>query len=298
MITIAEYLQKVYEDLQKYVENDVCLCKLKKLTFEAGALPDYTDKNIQQLYILRYAFSYAYEYSQMYKTVLEQMDDVEHISVTSIGCGNLVDYWGLLHALEKKGKEDSCIRYFGIDKINWNYKFPVRPEDEVYYLVEDAKEFLANNSQFASDIYFFPRSISEFSNEELAAMANIFSSKKIQKNKFFICISLREDKGSLKMDGQRAKQLIEAICNNGFSTEWDYVNCLRFSDERGITSADKAIRYPSAALEFVTNLHTKCGNYKKQGENCQSDCQKCLSRWPILKRNHIRCLVIKLERVK
>ena len=72
MITIAEYLQNVYEDLQKYVENNVCLCKLKKLTFEAGGLPDSTDKNIPQLYLLRYTFDYAFEYSRMYRRVLEQ----------------------------------------------------------------------------------------------------------------------------------------------------------------------------------------------------------------------------------
>lgn len=50
MIGITQYLQEVYEDLQKYVDNDVCLCKFKKLNFEAGSLPDYEDINIQQLY--------------------------------------------------------------------------------------------------------------------------------------------------------------------------------------------------------------------------------------------------------
>ena len=29
MIGITQYLQAVYEDLQTYVDNDVCLCKLK-----------------------------------------------------------------------------------------------------------------------------------------------------------------------------------------------------------------------------------------------------------------------------
>ena len=50
MIEITKYLQTVYEDLQRYVDNDVCLCKFKELNFEAGALPDYEDINIQQLY--------------------------------------------------------------------------------------------------------------------------------------------------------------------------------------------------------------------------------------------------------
>lgn len=49
MIGITQYLQAVYEDLQTYVDNDVCLCKLKELNFEAGALPDYEDINIQRI---------------------------------------------------------------------------------------------------------------------------------------------------------------------------------------------------------------------------------------------------------
>ena len=77
MIEITKYLQTVYEDLQRYVDNDVCLCKFKELNFEAGALPDYEDINIQQLYLLRYAFAYAFEYSRMYLDVLSQMDGVK-----------------------------------------------------------------------------------------------------------------------------------------------------------------------------------------------------------------------------
>lgn len=93
MIEITKYLQTVYEDLQRYVDNDVCLCKFKELNFEAGALPDYEDINIQQLYLLRYAFAYAFEYSRMYLDVLSQMDGVNGISVTSVGCGSMIDYW-------------------------------------------------------------------------------------------------------------------------------------------------------------------------------------------------------------
>lgn len=43
MINITQYLQDIYEDLQRYVDNDVCLCKFKELNFEAGAFPDYED---------------------------------------------------------------------------------------------------------------------------------------------------------------------------------------------------------------------------------------------------------------
>ena len=50
------------------------------------------------------------------------MDDVNNISVTSVGCGSMIDYWSLVHALEMRRKICCSIRYVGIDKIDWNYK--------------------------------------------------------------------------------------------------------------------------------------------------------------------------------
>lgn len=44
-------------------------------------------------------------------------------------------------------------------------------------------------------------------------------------------------------------------------------------------------------------LNVECANYKIQEENCQSNCKKYLSRWPILKEGHIRYQVIMFERV-
>ena len=72
MITITEYIQNIYEDLKGFVESDKCLCDLKKLSFERGIIPDYNNKNIQQLYLLRYAFAYAFEYSKMYEEVFAE----------------------------------------------------------------------------------------------------------------------------------------------------------------------------------------------------------------------------------
>jgi len=273
MIGIKQYLQKIYEDLQKYIDNDVCLCKFKKLNFEAGSLPDYEDINIQQLYLLRYAFAYAFEYSRMYLDVLAQMDDVNNISVTSVGCGSMIDYWSLVHALEMERKIDCSIRYVGIDKIDWNYKIRQRQNDELYYLIRNAADFFANNSQFISDVYFYPKSISEFYDSELNVMANSFSSKKIQKDRFFVCISLREDQGSMDRDIQKTKCLIEAIGKNGFKTKWPSTQYTRFVCDNGIVTKDNEFKYPPDALEFVKNLNIECSKYKIQKMNCQSDCQ-------------------------
>ena len=298
MINITQYLQNIYEDLQRYVDNDICLCKFKELNFEAGAIPDYEDINIQQLYLLRYAFAYAFEYSRMYMDVLSQIDGADNISVTSIGCGSMIDYWSLVHALEMKQKIDFSIRYVGIDKIDWKYKVPKRQNDEVYYSIINAVDFFTNNDSFFSDVYFFPKSISEFSDSELNAMADSFSAKNMQKNKFFVCISLREDPGSMDRDMQKTKCIIETIGKNGFKTNWPYYNCMHFTGNQGIVSLDGSFQYPSDALDLVKYLYMKCVNYKKPKKNCRLDCKEYLSRWPVLKVNHIRYQVIMFERVK
>ena len=79
----------------------------------------------------------------------------------------------------------------------------------MHYLIGNAADVFAHNSQFISNVYFFPKSISEFSDGELNAMANSFSSKKIQKINSFVCISLREDDRSMDRDIQKTKCLIE-----------------------------------------------------------------------------------------
>ena len=249
------------------------------------------------MYLLRYAFAYAFEYSRMYRNVLAQLDDVNNISVTSVGCGSMIDYWSLVHALERKCKIDCSIRYVGIDKIDWNYKIRQRQNDELYYLIRNAADFFANNSQFISDVYFYPKSISEFYDSELNVMANSFSSKKIQKDRFFVCISLREDQGSMDRDIQKTKCLIEAIGKNGFKIKWRSTQNDDFACDKGIVTKDNKFQYPRDALEFVNNLNIECSKYKIQKKNCQSDCQNYLSRRPILRVGHIRYQAIMFERV-
>ena len=65
---------------------------------------------------------------------------------------------------------------------------------------------------------FFPKSISEFSNEEFQDICEGFSIKQIQKDKVHILISLRADQGSMDRDMERSEKIISAIKQNGFIT--------------------------------------------------------------------------------
>lgn len=104
MLEITDYVEKIYKDFILYANGENCLCELKELNFQAGAIPDYEAKEIQQLYLLRYAFAYAFEYSNMYDDILSKINNTNQIAVTSIGCGAMIDYWSLIKSIQEKNQ--------------------------------------------------------------------------------------------------------------------------------------------------------------------------------------------------
>lgn len=296
MIGITEYLQQIYEDFKEEIDCGVKLCNLKKLTFEAGALPDYNNIQIQRLYLLRYAFAYAYEYTQMYKEVLQDMNNPEELSVASIGCGNMIDYWALVQAIESNWWMDCNVKYVGVDEIDWAYKFAKRPQDEVGYYLENAKTCFCGTRQLASDVYFFPKSISEFTDGEMRDIVDAFRTKPIAKNTIYLCISLRKNEYSQEIDIYRTKQIYDALVENGFEPNKDYNIYTHYPNNPAIYTCDNSYIYPDEALDYLCHLNEKCENYIHTAENCDSRCSY-LHRWPVLKTGMICYQVIKFERV-
>ena len=106
-----------------------------------------------------------------------------------------------------------------------------------------------------------------------------FHQRRYKKIDFLFVFSLREDQGSMDRDMQKTKCIIEAIGKNGFKTKWPYTQYTYFNCDNGIVSLDDDFQYPSVALEFVKNLYMECSELQNPRKNCQSDCQKYLSRW-------------------
>ena len=102
MITINKYLDDILFDFKEYVTSGVRLCDLKEVHFDAGNLPDYSDIHVQQLYLLRYAYAYSFEYKRMYASLIRRMNPGMEIAVTSIGCGSMIDYWALTRVVPNR----------------------------------------------------------------------------------------------------------------------------------------------------------------------------------------------------
>lgn len=301
MLSITDYLDWIYTDFKNEINTGRHLCDLKRLTFESGRLPDYRNIQIQRLYLLRYAFAYSFEYTHIYAKALHFLEYPHEISVASIGCGTFLDYWALVQSLTKnriteENHKDCIIRYVGIDEIDWNYKIPKREQDQLYFKKGNAASFFETNENWISDIYFFPKSISEFNRDEITAMVDNFRQKSFLKNKVVFCFSIRSNEYSRSLDTQKTRQIILALENNGFHQKYAIHVGSPSVQNIGIIALDPDYRYPQDAYDYVVHLNEKCSAYLEKGKNCYTECNTYLTRKPTTKTGYITYQIIVFER--
>ena len=289
---INDFLDNVLADFEVFIQSGQDLCKLRDTHFDAGRIPDYSDINIQQLYLLRYAYAYAFEYKYMYQFLLRRCGQLDSIEVTSIGCGSMVDYWSLSRVVG-----DSCtIDYRGIDTIEWFYQFPARPWDSVGYYCENAVDFL-RQEDLSSDVYIFPKSISEFSLTEIRQIADCFSANRILKDKLHFLFSLRNDQGSMSRDAQKTQVLYNRMLNNGFRTSDVCNKYAHFGSDvydKTIQSVDPDFRHPGAQIDCLKELYSHCPKFSHCIE--QQGCQDRLGRFPMLRCKYAAWQTFSFER--
>lgn len=297
MKTIKEYLDDIFKDFKKDIENAKSLCDLQSLTYKNGNLPVYSNKKVQQLYLLRYAYGYSYEYKEIYKEVLRRMGEQEQLSVVSVGCGSMIDYWSLIQALSAEQQSDSVVNYVGIDKADWKYRFSNRKQDNMrYFFNSNAVTRFANNPKFVSDIYFFPKSISEFSEKEIQQIAACFEKKPIEKDRFFICVSLRNSDEKRSLDMAKTKILTESIERNGFDADGEEDTYYYYSENQPISTLDTSYHYPEEIIRYMNSLDEKCRHNSCKDSSYGYACCSNFNRNPILRTGEICYQIIEFRR--
>ncbi|MCM1025779.1 MAG: hypothetical protein NC432_05060 [Roseburia sp.] len=170
----------------------------------------YSDPIVQQLYLLKFAYAYGFEYCAMCGELTPDFAERDEISVVSLGCGTMLDYWALAYILDEKKITRPAIRYHGIDAVKWdhNLETEVRPKDKqtFQFSQERFEDFLErrDDSFLTSDVYFLPKSISEFSDRcddgksAMELMLNRLS--EVEKDSICFCISLRKSSNGIATD--------------------------------------------------------------------------------------------------
>lgn len=283
MITINAYLDNILEDFQEYLDSGVCLCDLKDVHFDAGKIPDYNENHIQQYYLLRFAYAYAFEYKCMYTYLFRKYTFEDEIKAVSIGCGTGIDYWAMAAALKEAGLQDKAIKYKGFDLIDWNYKFKARKNDTVDFYQGDVTNIFARAKTLGSNVYCFPKSISEFSTDQIGMICDAFKTKPITKDKIHILVSVRSNEFHMQEDTSKVEKLKAALTYAGFTLLKGSDTCLCIT-QRGkkIREVDDEFKHPYDVYNTLSSLNTKCNQYQNYGMNCEKDCENRLSRKPIV----------------
>lgn len=211
MLTITEYLKEILEEFEKHCDEGTQ--GMQELTMKglknnsprhmSDESSIYSNPTRQQLYLLKYAYAYGFEYLSMCNEFIEDFADKEEISVVSLGCGTMLDYWALAYMLDEKKISRPAVKYLGIDAIKWNHSMETKVRDKdkkTFHFSQESFEnfFKRQDNEFNTyDVYFFPKSISEFSDNksgmsDMEMMLNHLS--EIKKDTIYFCISLRKGK--------------------------------------------------------------------------------------------------------
>lgn len=294
METITQYIDNIYKDFYDYLSDDNNLCELKKMNYDLEELPDYSDENIQQYYLLRYAYGYEFEYSTMYDDLFKlYMNINQDISVLSIGCGAGLDARGLYNK-HMLGRRNRCL-YTGIDIIDWNYRFN---HTGIQYYNDDIIEWLEEQERLNINILFFPKSIGEFNTSQLKRIAYLISELN-ENNDLYIMISLRANDYTIQEDYEKSEVLVKEFDKHDYKFyegNKPYQNRQFIEQNKGIFCYNGYNKYPDEARDICMNLNEYCATYKTYNENCDECETGRLRRQPILKVGIIKYQLIHLKK--
>ena len=290
MESIASYIFDVYKEFHSYLLSEPRLCKHKTLHYHLAELPDYNDPAMQQHYILRYSYAYAYDYKRMFIRSFKQNQNTgTALRILSVGCGKAIDYWSAVKAVEDL-KLSCRIEYTGVDICNWQYYPSKRSKDSFYIEHTDIISYLNELSQFNQGYIVFPKSISEFSENDFDILKEILRYKKVTSKRFEILASFRSSQYNCDRDKDRFITLVNEVKKNKNCSLKLYERgfCFRKGEDERIKSLDPTFYYPDQVCDTIKNLHTYCSGYKENHKLCKKECEELLDRQPLKSSREMR----------
>jgi SAM-dependent methyltransferase len=289
-MSITEYVENVYKDFSDYLKSEQKLCNLKDLHFDGGNVPNYADVHLHQYYLLRFAYGYEFTYRQMFDDLLKKFPELKTntIQILSIGCGTGIDSMAL-------NELNSNIEYFGVDKLNWSYKYK---NSNTEYFLDDINDWLSKQSKLNIDIICFPKSISELSDADITKAAKRFC--KINQTKdLYILVSLRANEYTISIDIDKSELFIKELKNNGYTRTGgnksrEYTTFIH--EREGIVKYNGYQEYPDEGVSLCGSLNEHCATFMNTGANCKCCTPQNLKRKPMLTVGTIKYQIIKLTR--
>jgi len=282
-LDITSFLESVFTDFSSSIKNTDRLCSLKTLSFLNSSTPDYSNRMIQQLYLLRYAPAYISEYEAFYNALMDLEGSPSFLRIFSIGSGSGLDYYGAYRAIKKKGLPSDTLYYSGIDAIDWYYRTTLDNHRYCFYK-QDVTRLHFLPDRFIN-VLLFPKSICEFSDESFSRLLKVISSTAFCSEQINICASVR--RSHLHDDYERLVEVVKCLLLKGEYTI--HLNHNSICDN----VQGESISYPEHIFKFLSNLRAYCAAYRQGICRGKRDCDS-LNRKPMKDTSYRQYWIIRL----
>ena len=225
--TLLNVRIKVEHMLQEAAPKQACDLSVNFASDEDGVqhLAEYAELISQGIYFARYAYGYGYEYYLMWSDLFDSMpEQPTSLTVTSLGCGEGIDFWALRKSLRKHQNLACTRKLIGVDLADWSgccIPFVTQYSNEresVWRWGEDAGTYLTSDTGSAdgaleSDVFVFPKSLNEFPDATIDQIASALRSIEPD-HSLYLCICPPHDSMNrdLWQDEEQVKRRIDQLC--------------------------------------------------------------------------------------
>ena len=245
MININDYYRRIFFVFLKSMEENPELGKLKKLDCYREKDLCYSNPHHQQIYLVKYIIAHAFEFKIMYMSLFKRKRYEEEIKITSLGCKDMLDYWGVTRALAQIHCPNCKISYRGLDENKWNYGIEKRETDEIKFIKGNVIESFESLPGLEDDVYCLASPISDYTVDEIRRISDCFENKKITKPLFHLLIKIRAEQEDMRSDASKVKTLMNAICKrNYYTNDIPASHIAVFNQIRKVCDLDRDIQYP------------------------------------------------------
>lgn len=186
------------------------------------------------------------------------------------------------------------VNYHGVDVVDWEDKIAACNRDRINFAQESIADYLADCDELTSDVYVFPKSISEIDNDEVEGICRAIYEKGFAKDEVHLLFSMRDNKYNQDLDMAKTKKICAAVKEVGMllesSTLYKGVEKMVYN-----CAKDFAIDELQDTYNLLNNLPYMCDNYIIGRCSCDL-CEKNRNQ-PMLKTKYIRYQIFTFRKV-
>lgn len=272
------------------------LCDCKAFTFQNGSSPDYSNSDIQKLYLSRYAAAYYAEYYYVFEREILPRLTTSNPSILSIGTGVGLDLAAISHCLRQHNKSASP-NLVGVDRVVWDTAKEVFGGfgGRIYQADLSLPESLASLDGTVFDLIVFPRSLGEIHSVIKEKLVEALSRIKCS-DKHWIVSFARKEGNYLSKDALAFRKIAEHWSEKGYSTTANLDQYTRFTSSMAWrTICAPWWDYPSPVYDGLEKFHSLCSQLGVC--SISGSCRDVFSRMrPMMKSDYSRWQVAEFRR--